>query len=80
LILDLEIYRRCKLKLNAMKRVTDLEFYNQLKELGYHIPDHCTELKLDAPMNSPVYVTCTYMLYKNESPEEVVKSSMLNKL
>ena len=49
-----------------MAKVKDVDLYEQLRALGYHVPDHCIDLTLDAPMNSVVTVTCTYHLYKEK--------------
>lgn len=49
----------------AIKK-NDQELYEDLKSLGYHIPDHCIDLYIDAPLESRAVVKCSYLLYKDE--------------
>ena len=49
----------------AIKK-NDQELYDDFKALGYHIPDNCIDLYIEAPLGSPVYVTCKYYLYKEK--------------
>jgi hypothetical protein len=44
----------------------DKNLFDDLKSLGWHIPDTCIDFKIYSPLDSPIIVHCKYFLYKDE--------------
>ena len=48
------------------KREKNEYLHEELKEMGYHIPENVKWFTIDAPSDSVVTVTCSYILYKED--------------